>query len=199
MTRFANCLFLLLFVLAGAFLGYMVGMQTPDLIHKGAFVTWRAFHLPEGHTAARFMEKSSDSVWVETDAGRWFSSPLSLDDTPAWEQRNLAVDDMGAQAAAAGECRRGAAYNPQLVVMPSLRTVVDRIHCWYSPHAEYYSDMILIIDRKGDIYRWLNKDPGIGIFFWLTVCSVAGVVVGALMGFLIHRRFVHRRQNLMML
>ncbi|NIS80738.1 MAG: hypothetical protein GTO14_11140 [Anaerolineales bacterium] len=195
MNRYISCLFQFGLVLSGAFLGGLLALQVPDLIHNGAFVAWHAFHLPGDQRAVRFVGVEGERVLVETDSGMWFVLPLSFDKTPSWRQ--VESSELAGQASppGGGACR-ATPYNERSIVRPLLRKTVDKLYCWYSPHAEYDGDLIFAIDRNGGVYRWFNPDMGYGMVFWLPACGGAGVLFGAAIGLYTYLRFVKRRETI---
>ena len=194
MRRLWSCLFCGLFVIAGTIAGFFLGMRGPEWVDAGLLNYWRSFHLPDRSKAVRFLELMDHHlIPVETNEDDVFLLPLSFDETPTW----ILADEEGQQrqlpkVEGYGECRAEKPYREGLIILPHFRTEMDRIYCRYSLHAEYGGDMIFMIDNKGGVYRWLNKDLGYGGLFWFPICGIGGAVLGAIIGWFIYSRMPWR-------
>lgn len=189
MKRRAGCLLKLILVLGGAVLGLLAGLRGPDLVHKGILVRWKPFQLPENARAVRFLEGAGPYVFVEAEGGRRFSHGLGFDDAVNWHEIDpgTAIREPD-QPMAENQCRLKDPYRYDLIVLPSLTRVVDRVYCINSEHAEYWGDLQFIIDGSGGVRRWLRTDLGFGILGWYPICGAAGVLLGALLGWLLHTK-----------
>jgi hypothetical protein len=190
MRRPLSCLIAAFLALIGAFGGFLLGIQAPELIQRGILNSWKPFHLPNGFRAVRFDGLTDDLfITVETEEGNHFLLPLSFDEQALWinkediqEEGELPVMSGG------GECRLGEPYREDLVIRPHLHREVDRLYCRYAEHAEYGGDIVFIIDSNGGIFRWLNIDLGYGLLFWFPVCGIVGGLIGAVLGLFVNSR-----------
>jgi hypothetical protein len=190
MKRRIGCLLKLIFVFAGALVGLLAGLRGPDLVHRGVLVRWMPFDLPDNLRAVRFLEGEGPHVFIEAEDGKRYSHGLSFGDSVEWHELDPAVTlDQADQPMGDGQCRLSAPFRHDLIVLPSLTRVADRIYCINSEHAEYYGDLQFIIDGSGGVWRWLRTDFGLGILGWYPICGVVGVLSGALLGWLLHTKF----------
>lgn len=187
-----GCLVKLILVFAGALVGLLAGLRGPELVHRGILVRWKPFDLPDTLRAVRFLEGEGPHVFIETEDGKRFSHDLSFNDNVEWHELDPAVTLYQAeQPTRDGHCRLSAPFRYDLIVLPSLTRVVDRIYCTHSEHAEYHGDLQFIIDGSGRVWRWLRTDRGYGILGWYPICGVIGVLFGALLGWLLHPMVDH--------
>lgn len=178
-------------ILGGTLLGLYAGLSGPDLVHRGLLGRWRSFPLPERQRAARFVATEGPYVLVESVAGRLFALALSFDDSASWSEIHQTEVTEGTEGMRApsgfGECRTEKPYRPGLLVRPVLARAVERLYCWYSPHAEYSGDLQFIIDGRGGVRRWLRTDLGFGIIAWYPICAVVCLPLGVLLGWAAYR------------
>jgi hypothetical protein len=149
MRRPLSCVIAVFLALIGAFGGFLLGIQAPELIQRVILNSWKPFHLPNGFRAVHFDGLTDDLfITVETEEGIHFLLPLSFDEQALWiNEEDIQEEGELPVMSGGGECRLGEPNREDLVIRPHLHREMERLYCNYTEHAEYGGDLVFISIR----------------------------------------------------
>jgi hypothetical protein len=180
MKRTLGCMALVVLLIA---IGAYAGMQFVEIQQSGVLNRWHRASLPGDLDADHCLPFMGPMAFVTTSEGRIFLQDLSQYqdlawvevESPPWQETELHP----------GDCQIVPLDIEIRWEKKPPRGAIEKLHCWYSVHADYTIDFVYVVLENGDIRRWERHEPGIASIGMLFYYPVFGGIIGAVMGLFI--------------
>lgn len=145
----------LIFALAalGALLGLGLGWKRAGRILQGAETLWRAFPLPEGARATRFVKSTGPALFAESSDGRLFA--VAAPGFSRWYPATSVEEFSKRSDSITGSCTNKN-QNPGMRIPAPPGAVKEQIDCEYRIPPEAGGFVRFVQLEDGTLWRWSN-------------------------------------------